>query len=226
MPHIYCIEGHWDYAEYEPWDEPSVEPMLDMVRSAGNWPYIRRNSATVGEMHYWLQREWCRVDPGSILYIASHGAPGQIWLTNADECKEVETLANLAAKIDDPLFAQGCLIHFNGCNVLEQVSDTELDEFMEKLGASAVSGYTKEVGWLAENEDRHGVIPQSLPLESIFFDRVGPEVQIAQGVYANLHLLAGPANAALRRRDYLQDLAAELDRRFPECGFRLRIAPG
>ncbi len=37
---IYCIEGVWDYGGREV--EPSVEPLLEMLRRQGQWDYIRR----------------------------------------------------------------------------------------------------------------------------------------------------------------------------------------
>ena len=216
---IYCIEGHWEDAGNEPWHEPSVEPMLDMVRSAGRaggWPYIRRNSATVGEMFYWLRNEWCHASFGSILYIASHGAPGEIWLSNSDESTAVETLPGLAEQMGGPEFADRCLIHFDGCRLLENVSDQDLDEFMERSGASAVSGYTTDAGWLTEHRVRHGVIPPAVALDAMFFSSI-MERDI------RLDLLQGDQAARVERRQDLRDLAEELQARFPTCGFRLRI---
>ena len=214
MPHVYCIEGHWGYD----WGEPSVEPMLDMVRSVGGWPYIRRNSATVGEMHYWLRKEWWKLEPGSILYIASHGAPGEIWLTNADEYREREgeTLGSLAARLEDLPFAKNCLLHFSGCRVLETVSDPDLDELIERSGASAVSGFRNDAGWLVKHRDRHGVIPPSVALEAMYFSSIMERA-------IRLHLLRGHADAATNRRRRLREIANELEERFPDCGFRLRI---
>ena len=183
MRHVYCIEGHWGYK----WGEPSVEPMLEMVQSVGGWPYIRRNSATAGEMHYWLEKEWLSLERGSILYIASHGAPGEIWLTNAPECRANagETLDSLAARLAGLGFAEDCLLHFSGCKVLEKVSDPTLDEFIERSGASAVSGFRNDAGWLARHRDRHGVIPPSVALEAMYFSSI-MERDI------KLHLLRGP----------------------------------
>lgn len=222
MRHIYCIEGHWEFGAEEPWYEPSVEPMLDMVRSAGGaggWPYIRRNSATVGEMHYWLRNEWCYVEKGSILYIATHGTPGKIWLTNADDCTEFETLPGLADRMGGPEFAEGRLVHFDGCRVLEDVSDQELDDFLERSGASAVSGYTTEAGWLTEHRGRRGVIPPSVILDAMLFSSI-MERDI------RLDLLQGDQAARVERRRDLRNLALELEDCFPDCGFRLRIAEG
>ena len=218
---IYCIEGHWEDAGNEPWHEPSVEPMLEMVRSAGGaggWPYIRRNSATVNEMHYWLQNEWRFVEKGSILYIASHGAPGEIWLTNSDEFPEVETLTGLAERIGGTDFPKGCLVHFDGCKVLENVSERQLDEFLERSGASTVSGYTTIAGWLTEHRGRNGVIPPAVAIDAMFFSSI-MEKDI------RLDLMLGNRQAQVKRRQDLCNLASQLKRRFPKCGFRLRIAP-
>ena len=44
---IYCIEGVWNYGDREV--EPSVEPLLDMLRRQDLWAYVRRDCATTGE---------------------------------------------------------------------------------------------------------------------------------------------------------------------------------
>lgn len=215
MRHLYCIEGHWGYD----WGEPSVEPMLDMVRSMGGWPYIRRNSATVGEMQYWLRTEWCSLDPGSILYIASHGWPSQIWLANEDESREVETLDGLVARAGEG-FADRCLVHFGGCRVLQDVSDDSLDAFLKHSHASAVSGYTEDAGWLTEPQDGPEIIPPSVALEAMLFSSIMNSGVDEGGL--RLDLLQGDRQKPASRRKELRGLEEKLDGRFPECGFRLR----
>ena len=217
MRQIYCIEGHWGYD----WGEPSVEPMLDMVRSAGGWPYIRRNSATVGEMQHWLRTEWWSLDVGSILYIASHGGPDQIWLTNEVESREVETLNSLAVRSREG-FADRCLVHFGGCRVLQDVSDEALGAFLEHSHASAVSGYAKDAGWLAEPQDGPDIIPPSMALEAMFFSSIMTSDLDEEGGL-RLDLLQGDGQKPAARRDALRGLEKRLDKRFPECGFRLHI---
>ena len=52
---IYCIEGVWNYGDREV--EPSVEPLLDMLRRQDLWAYVRRDCATTGELKHYLYHE-------------------------------------------------------------------------------------------------------------------------------------------------------------------------
>lgn len=95
-PILYCVEGHWN----EPGDpslEPSVEPLLQMLHRLGLWNYVRRNAATNDELFYWLKNEWDHCPYGSILYFATHGGPGEIWLSNAEEPSSVVAIEQLLA---------------------------------------------------------------------------------------------------------------------------------
>ena len=76
---IYCIEGHWDYGNREV--EPSVEPILEQMRNLDMWPYARRDCATIEALDYFAYWEWPRCKLGSILYLATHGASGTVWLS-------------------------------------------------------------------------------------------------------------------------------------------------
>lgn len=132
---IYCIEGHWDYGKRE--TEPSVEPVLQMLRGLGQWDYARRDCATVEEMNYWIEHEWARCREGSLLYFATHGEEsGRIWLSNDHSLHMTEITANCTNR----------WVHFGGCNILDVPSET-IREFMEDTGATVVSGYSVETGW-------------------------------------------------------------------------------
>ena len=188
---IYCIEGHWDFGDREV--EPSVEPILEMLKSMGQWEeYARRDCATVEEMCYFLEREWngrCR--EGSILYIASHGAPGQIRLSN-DHVLGLETLS---AKAN----CTNCLVHFGGCEVLS-ADQAQVQAFMNNSGATGVSGYRGDVAW------SDTMWPPALALELMLFSSIEAEA---------IDLGDGRSARKLRR------LAEDLQQRFPECKFEL-----
>ena len=134
---IYCIEGHWNYGRRE--TEPSVEPMLKLLSDKGDWDYARRDCATREEMEYWIQHEWSRCRPGSILYIASHGRRGEISLSD-DHNLSLSEVADVAGD------CEGCMVHFGGCNVLNGKKD-DARQLMERTGAVVVSGYRNIVGW-------------------------------------------------------------------------------
>ena len=132
---IYCIEGHWDYGEETM--EPSVEPILQMLRVLGHWDYARRDCATVMEMSHWIEQEWTqRCEEGSVLYFATHGGCGEISLSTTQSLHVTGITADCT----------NCWVHFGGCNVLD-VPDETIRAFMEQSGAVVVSGYTVEAGW-------------------------------------------------------------------------------
>lgn len=152
---IYCIEGHWDYGKKE--TEPSVEPILQMLRVLGHWDYARRDCATVMEMDYWIEQEWTsRCREGSVLYFATHGECGEISLsTNQPPLPVTEITANCT----------NCWVHFGGCNVLDVPKKT-IREFMERSGAVVVSGYTAEIAWANTN------FAPALALELVLFSSI------------------------------------------------------
>lgn len=210
-PHIYCIEGHWDHGLGE---ASQVEGMLRMNRENGGMPYIRRNCATSDEMHFWLAREWMLLPEGSILYIATHGAPDQIWLSGYHEGSraQVEIMSALPDTTGSvEMLGRGSMVHFSGCEVF-RISDKALDDFMRRSGFAVVSGFTRNAGFLEGNG-------AGVSLEGQLFNAIGLTANL------DLHLLSGDNNAARGRRDRLRELATKLDRRFPDCGFRLRLSP-
>ena len=211
---IYCIEGHWNHALGEP---SKVEDMLRSSHKDGGMPFIRRNCATLDEMHFWLSAEWALLPMGSALYFAAHGAPGQVRLSeyHSGSRPQVTSLSTLAAIADVNAWlpADGCLIHFGTCQTLD-VSDEVLDDFMIRAGASVVSGFTQEVGFAT-----HGVA--ALALEMQFFSSIGP----SSNPECRLDLLGGRSRAAQRRRQHLMDLGLSLKRQYPDCGFRLQLSP-
>ena len=141
---IYCIEGVWDYGAREV--EPSVEPLLDMLRRQGLWAYVRRDCATIGELKHYLDHEWnerCKV--GSVLYFATHGGPGSLQLSD-DECLGLDTLGELLGEGQ----CENCLVHFGGCEVLggdKHVASRRVRTFLDKTRAMGVSGYGAQTGW-------------------------------------------------------------------------------
>lgn len=189
---IYCIEGHWDYGKREV--EPSVEPILQMLRGMGHWDhYARRDCATAEECYYFLEGEWYRCRQGSVLYFATHGAPGEIWLSE----NEVVPLETLSAKQID---CGGCLVHFSGCNVLAKDGEARARKFMDGTGATYVSGYSREAGW-ADILDAPAVA-----LELILFSSIkARSVNLTDG----------------RSKPMMMKLAAELRQSFKTCGFEL-----
>lgn len=187
---IYCIEGHWDY---ESDIEPSVEPILQAIRSMGHWDYARRDCATPSEMKYWLDKEWApHCARGSILYLATHGSAGVMSLSDHSE-GDVSMEQFLAWDID----VQNCLVHFGGCHGLD-LDEDRIRRFLNDTKASAVSGYQKEGGWTDS--------APTLALELMYFASISE-----RGIDIN------NANSAKR----LRTLEEDLQERFGDCEFVL-----
>lgn len=191
---IYCMEGVWNYGDREV--EPSVEPMLEMLRSQDLWANARRDCATTEEFKHYIQDEWCkRCKTGSVLYIASHGSEGGIRLSD-DHPLGLDTLGDLLAAS-----CEHCLVHFGGCEVLigdEHMLRQRVKTFLEKTGAMGVSGYNVETGWT------HASWAPAMGLELMLFSSIGAK-----------HLEHGRHFPALR------DIVKVLQSRFHDCGFDL-----
>ena len=194
-PIIYCVEGHWNYGDH-PSSEPSVEPLLQMLQQQGLWTYVRRNAATDHELFYWMKNEWNYCEEGSILYFATHGEPGAIWL-GSDQPSSGVPIEKLAMEID----CSGCLVHFSGCSTLPRERD-RIQLFLEESGASAVSGYREEVGWTSRS------LPPAALLDLMLFSVIRDEkIRIKL--------------TDKRSRGKLLSLKEELQTKFPKCGFDL-----
>lgn len=191
---IYCVEGVWNYGDQEV--EPSVAPMLEMLKSQDLWAYARRDCATVPEFKYYIEWEWPRCREGSVLYIASHGSPGGIQLSEGHPLG-LDTLGEHLAES-----CNGCLVHLGGCKVLhgdEHVVRHKVKNFLDRTQAMGISGYGVETGW-TDNW------APALALELMLFSSIKTE---------DLHLENGRHFPALRR------IAAKLQARFDDCEFDL-----
>lgn len=191
---IYCIEGIWDCGAQEV--EPSVEPILEMLSRLGQWAYARRDCATTGDLKYYLEHEWRRCRPGSVLYIAAHGTPGTISLSENHDL-DMETLGSLLEGA-----CRNCLVHFASCEVLGGNRDDvrqRVKRFLAKTGAMGVSGYSVEAGWA-------GTSAPAMALELMLFSSIQDErIDLANSKHV----------PALRR------LVANLQKRFEDCEFDL-----
>ena len=192
---IYCIEGVWDYGDREV--EPSVEPVLEMLRRLGEWDYVRRDSATTDELKHYLAQEWRRCKPGSVLYVATHGEPGSIRLSG-DECLGLDTLgALLEGQCKDRL------VHFSGCEILggeKRPARQRIKAFLDKTGAMGVSGYGAEAGWTDT------LWAPAAALELLLFSSIREEdIDLADG----------------RQFKRLSKIAKDLQGKFADCEFDL-----
>lgn len=191
---IYCIEGVWGYGDREV--EPSVEPLLEMLRRQGLWNYARRDCATTGELKHYLYQEWPRCKHGSVLYLATHGDQGSIWLSK-DEHLGLDTLGELLSE-----GCEDCLVHFSGCEVLAgdvAATNRRIKTFLDVTGAMGVSGYRATAGWT-------DTWAPAAALELMLFSSIRmQDIDLADG----------------RQFKRLSAIVKSLQEKFPDCEFDL-----
>ena len=139
MHGIYCIEtGGW----YDDTDRTSVRPMLQLLENLYGARYIHRDAATKGELVHYLMK-WKNLNPEGypILYLGFHGSEGgAIRLETVDGQEDWVNHEFLTGHLDSS--CADCMVHFGSCGSLTGV---DWSAFLERTGASAVSGYEKEV---------------------------------------------------------------------------------
>ena len=200
-PMVYCVEGHhWQRndSSAELYVEPSVEPLLQMLQRQGLLQYMRRNAATATELFYWMENEWDSCERGSILYFATHGDEGEIWLGS-----EGVPLEKLAMDID----CEGCLVHFSGCSVLA-CGEERIRRFMKNSRAAVVSGYRCDVGWTS------GSWPPGALCDLMLLSEIGEQ-------RVNVNLDDGRSRSKSEKA--LLSLKQKLQKRFEDCGFDLHL---
>lgn len=168
--------------------------MLEAARTQQpSWQITRRNCATTSELIFWLNQGWSDCPVGSILYLATHGTPGCVTLSDGhDICLE-----QLAMYLQEAGNCSGCMVHFSGCRIMATDLD-RIGHFIRGTHASAVSGYAEDVGWLDQETP-------ALSLEMEMFGRITP--------YDLTHFR--------QRHERLITLRQDLQRRWDECGFKL-----
>ena len=145
-PGIYCIEGVPDRAE----GEISARPTLEMLSQAHGVRFVHRVAVTRAEFFHHFMR-WARRDDLDypILYLWYHGYPKGISLNVEDDSHWT------SIRFDDLTDAQegtdynwsDCIIHFGACSTLAG-DKSDADKFLKRTNLTAISGYTKNVGWI------------------------------------------------------------------------------
>lgn len=191
MKEIFCVEGVFDLEH----PHATVEPMLELLKRLGYCDeYQHRTCATIDELKYRLETDFYYAKDGSVLYFNTHGAKDQIWLQESDQPIGPVTLKEYIQENG----ANRCHIHFGGCSTFSG-SDANLRDLMKYTGATSVSGYGVDVGWVG------GKYP-ALTLELEFF-----------GLLSEVNFERNTKDRAKK----LRAIARQIDKRFPECKFRL-----
>lgn len=133
---IYCIEGVWP-SRYE----TSARPVIELLADYHEIPTVHRVAISVEQFKDRL-REWSGADMSfAILYLWYHGSKGSISPSGDDEV----TLKDMGTILAG--CCSNCLIHFGSCATLS-LDPVEVDKFLKRTGAVAVSGYSQDVGWI------------------------------------------------------------------------------
>ncbi len=134
---IICLESLWDQ-ELERHHRLSMEPVLDVVSKIYGVKLIHMGCNTKEELHYNLVKLKRRFRYG-ILYFASHGGPGEVYLDQG--AIDLETLATFMGRG----FANW-VVHFGTCSTVD-TEKARINNFVESAGVSMLAGYKKIVDW-------------------------------------------------------------------------------
>lgn len=155
---ILCLEGDWDEGLRR---RRTVAPVLDLLRSQWNIPYIHRTASTRDEFGRVI-KEWVKSKYQSfpILYLGVHGAPGAIHIGN--DKVPLRDLHEFTGKGRDRI------IHFGSCETL-QATNRELAHFLSRTQFTAICGFKNEVDWL------HSCALEILILDLLSSRRITPK---------------------------------------------------
>jgi len=154
---ILCVEGDWDEGLRR---RRSLTPVLDLLKSQWNIPYIHRTASTRDEFHR-VMTEWLKSKYQSfpILYLGVHGAPGAIHI--GSDKVPLRDLHEFAGK------GRGRIIHFGSCETLS-APHKELSHFLSRTRFTAICGFKTEVDWL------HSSALEILILDLLSSRRISP----------------------------------------------------
>lgn len=152
---IFCIETVWSGGT----DKTSTRPMLQWLHDAYGTPFLYRDAVAVNEfflhLNVWKEKKCGRRGEAvqyPVLVLAFHGDSDGVWMT--DQPEQVDTddedgspfveLTRIANHLRGS--CKNKVIHFASCSTIK-VASSAVEDFLETTGASAVSGYEKEIDW-------------------------------------------------------------------------------
>lgn len=136
---IFCIEGVWNN---DLKDKTSIRSALDFIEHNGAVKHIHKNCSTPDQLEEWLKEAVLkRYKQYGIIYLAFHGHPGTLQVGK----RKKMTLGEIAEVLQDK--AEDKIIHFGSCSTLA-ISKWEINRFIKKTGALAVSGYSCDIDFM------------------------------------------------------------------------------
>lgn len=125
----------------------TVEPLLELLHhSPLEVPYIHRDVATKDELNFYLKK-WTLAEYKNypILFLAFHGAPGEIFLAQNNKVIRIDELLKI---LEGRCHKK--IIHFGACSVFN-LEGRVLKKILTQFDALAISGYSSEVDWVTSS---------------------------------------------------------------------------
>ncbi|MCX7829967.1 MAG: hypothetical protein N2445_02765 [Acidobacteria bacterium] len=125
----------------------TVEPVLELLHhSPLEVPYIHRDVATKEELNFYLKK-WTLAEYKCypILFLAFHGAPGEIFLAQNNKVMSIDELLKI---LEGRCHRK--IIHFGACSVFN-LQGKILKRILTRFNALAISGYSAEVDWVTSS---------------------------------------------------------------------------
>jgi hypothetical protein len=134
---ILCVEGDWEEGLFR---RRSLVPVLHLVNSQWNIPFIHRTASTRDEFRAVIS-EWLKAKYSTypILYLGFHGFPGALEIGHEEI--PICDLAEFSGK------GRGRIVHFGACETLRAPTSV-LNQFLKMTQFVAICGFRSEVDWL------------------------------------------------------------------------------
>ena len=136
---IACLECLW---EGNPEKRVSVAPVIDLIAKLNGIKFTHLTCNTREEFEFNLRelRNSRRKTERSILYLAFHGKPGRILLSDGDVMTLEELAGVMGTKFKD------WIVHFGTCSTIA-TRESRLRNFLNTTEVALLVGYRKAVDW-------------------------------------------------------------------------------
>ena len=140
---ICCIEVRWED------EQISVIPALRTLSAIHAIPKLQAKKISTSEDFARYLAKWTELSAEyGILYISSHGFPSGVSLHDDDAFRANVRLPQIADALEQTeVDNAGCIIHFGSCST-QRASARDFEDFCNRTGFEAVSGYRHDVDWI------------------------------------------------------------------------------
>ena len=138
---IFCIESVWEGDQ----GEVAATPALKTLARHHGVRFESKSFASGDSFFDCLEKWTAAEDTFRILYVWSHGFAGGISAPEGDAVRDNVRLPQMADRLEDS--SPECLAHFGACST-QRVSREVFQDFRDRTGFRAVSGYRSDIGWI------------------------------------------------------------------------------